>query len=349
MLAIIAAVMLAASPQHDTVFTTDGGRVVGTVVEEGPQGVAVQLSDGTYRRLPRREVVRVEYADGSVSNARPAEPPTSPPSAAPLPPPTYTPQPPPAPPTYTPQPPPYSQPPQARGYPPPPAYTPPPPPQGYPPPPQAYGPRRPQQPAWADPQRGAPISPFYLSLGLGGLFLSGNAEVGVPVSDILGNQVNFGVEGGLRLSRHLALALYGDFGVGDPGRDVQAFCNEAPAIDCSGSTTRVGLMLRHTFDPAARVTPWIGVGTGLSYGAVTTHDGMSGGGSDTVVRYSGWEMLRLQGGFDVRSNPVFGVGFYGGVSFSRFDEFKNSAETVSLSDTTTHTAVEAGIRMTLFP
>ena len=49
------------------------------------------------------------------------------------------------------------------------------------------------------------------------------------------------------------------------------------------------------------------------------------------------------------SNPVFGVGFYGGVSFSRFDEFKNSAETVSLSDTTTHTAVEAGIRMTLFP
>ena len=232
MLAIIAAVMLAASPQHDTVFTTDGGRVVGTVVEEGPQGVAVQLSDGTYRRLPRREVVRIEYADGSVSNARPAEPPTSPPSAAAPPPPTYTPQPPPAPPTYTPQPPPppptYSpQPPQARGYPPPPAYTPPPPPQGYPPPPQAYGPRRPQQPAWADPQRGAPISPFYLSLGLGGLFLSGNAEAGVPVSDILGNQVNFGVEGGLRLSRHLALALYGDFGVGDPGRDVQTFCNDA--------------------------------------------------------------------------------------------------------------------------
>jgi len=327
MLAIVAAMMLAATSQHDTVYTADGSRFVGTVVEEGSQGVTVQLVDGSYRRLPRREVVRVEYADGSVSAPRRAEPPASPPSAA-APPPTYTPQPP-------------AQPP---------AYAPPPPPQGYPPPPPAYGPgypvRRLPPPAWAEqPHRTGPISQFYLSLGIGGLFLSGDAEPGVAVGEVFGNQLDFGIEGGLRLSRHLALALYGDFGVGDPGRDVRTFCNDQ-AIDCSASTTRVGILLRHTFDPAARVTPWIGVGTGFASGHVTTS---SGGGYDTVAKYSGWEMLRLQGGIDVRSSPVLGVGFYGGVSFTRFDEFENSVATLSLGDKTTHTMVEAGIRMTLFP
>jgi hypothetical protein len=70
MRAIVAAILLAVAPQHDTVFMGDGGRVVGTVVEEGPQGVSVQLLDGTVRRYPSRDVLRVEYADGTVSSLR---------------------------------------------------------------------------------------------------------------------------------------------------------------------------------------------------------------------------------------------------------------------------------------
>ena len=53
MLAILAAVMLAAAPQNDTVYTANGGRLVGTVVEESPQAVTIQLPDGTTRRLSR--------------------------------------------------------------------------------------------------------------------------------------------------------------------------------------------------------------------------------------------------------------------------------------------------------
>src|SRR5690242_21611385 len=86
MLAILAAVMLAAAPQqYDTVYTADGGRIVGTVVEESPQGITVQLPDGTTRRLSRNDVTRIEYADGSVSMPNRPAPPAQPPAYRPPP------------------------------------------------------------------------------------------------------------------------------------------------------------------------------------------------------------------------------------------------------------------------
>jgi hypothetical protein len=54
-------------------------------------------------------------------------------------------------------------------------------------------------------------------------------------------------------------------------------------------------------------------------------------------------------GFDVRSSPVFGVGFYGGVSFTQYSHFENVNGGFHLPDQTIHTMFEAGIRFTLFP
>ncbi len=339
MLAILAAVMLAAAPQHDTVFTADGGRVVGTVVEEGPQGVAVQLADGTLRRFPRRDVVRIEYADGSVSTARPVEPPPSPPA-------NRAPQPP-----YAPAPPPQGYPPPSYTPPPPPSYTPPPPPAYAPPayaprpyPPRPYGPPA----AW----NGAPVSPVYLSFGLGGAVLSGRAERfagrNVDMDSVFDPQLDLAFEGGLRLSPHLALGLYADIGVGDPASEIRNQCS-ALGFACNASSGRLGVLLRHTFAPAARTTPWVAVGTGYEYGSVWASDT-----GEQQFRYSGWEMLRLMGGVDFRSSPVFGVGFYGALSLGRYSRFEGfNAEgfpvTDHISDRTTHTTIEGGLRFTLFP
>ena len=88
MLAVLAALMLAVVPQqHDTVFTADGGRVVGTVIEEGPEAISIQLPDGTFRRVPRKDVTRIEYADGSVSTFGAGQPraPAAEPGSATLP------------------------------------------------------------------------------------------------------------------------------------------------------------------------------------------------------------------------------------------------------------------------
>lgn len=324
MLAILAAVMLAAAPQQDTVFTADGGRILGNVVEESAQSVAVRLPDGTYRRLPRRDVVRIEYADGSVSH-RPAEPPPS--AAAPQGPPAYAPPPP-------------------GQTPPPPAYTPPPPPSYYPPPVYGRPVRRPPPAQWAPASTG-PAAPFWLSLGVGGMFFGGNVEPGFSANGTFGAQMDLNFEGGFRLNPHLGLGLYADIGVGGPGSDLRSTC-DASGGSCTSTTSRVGIMLRHTFQPYAHTSPWISIGTGYAHGSVDWS--ADGYGSQNVLEYSGWEMARLMAGVDVRSNQVIGFGFYAGVGFTRFSDYRDAnVGSVSLPSETTHTMVEAGVRLTLFP
>jgi hypothetical protein len=78
----------------DTAFFLGGGRVRGTVIEENPRtGVKVRLLDGSIHTYSREDLVRIEYADGSVSHRVMAPPPVL---AAPAP------QPPPLPPVALP-------------------------------------------------------------------------------------------------------------------------------------------------------------------------------------------------------------------------------------------------------
>jgi hypothetical protein len=318
MLAILAAALIAASPQFDTIYTAEGGRLLGTVVEESAQGIAVQLPDGTTRRLATHEIARIEYADGSVSTPN-----------RPAPPPGYR-----APPAYTP-PRPYAPPPPSYA---PPAYRP-----HYPPP-------REPPPTYADPRGGhGPITPLYATFGLGGAFLSGEAEDGIPVDNLYGSQLDIWLEGGLRLNPHLALGLYVDIGVGEPSSQVRAEC-DALAVDCTATTGRVGLLLRHTFSPRAYSTPWIAAGTGFEFGSVSFDDGAyDGGTNEDLFSYSGWEALRLMAGVDLRSNPVFGVGLYGGIAFGRYSEYEDALGEVDIGSQPFHTTVQAGVRFTLFP
>ncbi|HEX9240989.1 MAG TPA: hypothetical protein VF875_00970 [Anaeromyxobacter sp.] len=98
MVSLVLAALLAADPAPppappalDTVFLADGGRVRGTVIEDSPtSGVTLQLPDGSFRKFPRAEVARVEYA-GEKTAPPPAAPP--PPMAAPAPPPAAPPPP----------------------------------------------------------------------------------------------------------------------------------------------------------------------------------------------------------------------------------------------------------------
>jgi hypothetical protein len=105
MLAVLVAALLSAAPGADTVITSDGARITGTVVEESPSnGVLLETPDGSVRRLDRREIARIEFSDGSVSTygaaaeEAPDAPPAPAPAPAPPPPPSAAPPAPPAPP-----------------------------------------------------------------------------------------------------------------------------------------------------------------------------------------------------------------------------------------------------------
>ncbi len=326
MLAIAAAVLLALAPQHDTLFMSDGGRVVGTVVEEGPQGVSIQLLDGTIRRYAARDVLRIEYADGTVSTPRapaPAQPPAQQPPAQPPSPPRPPQQY--APPQYLP-PPPHGQ------------YAPP----RYPP----YGPQ--PQPAGAAPPRSmAPISPLYAVLGLGGVAMSGGVEHGISMGRTFEPQLGIWLETGIRLVPELSLGGYLGIGVGDPAEEVRAECSLL-GTTCTATTGRIGILLRRTFDPTGRSAPWIAVGTGFEFGSVAL-DHMRMGGSSDLFTYTGWEALRLMAGVDLRTSPIVGVGLYGAVAWGRYTRYEDAFVTVDLGGQPFHTTVEAGLRFTLFP
>jgi len=65
MLAILLAAHLTFSPQGGTVYTSDGGRLRGTILDAGPGGVTVQLADGSTRKLDAALVSRIDFADGT--------------------------------------------------------------------------------------------------------------------------------------------------------------------------------------------------------------------------------------------------------------------------------------------
>jgi hypothetical protein len=71
MIPVLVAALLASASPADTIYTVDGGRIAGTVLEESPTtGATIQLPDGTVRRIDRDQISKIEFADGTVSNVQ---------------------------------------------------------------------------------------------------------------------------------------------------------------------------------------------------------------------------------------------------------------------------------------
>ncbi len=289
-----------ASETTDTVYFLGGGRVRGTVIEENPRtGVRVRLLDGTVQTYPRDDLVRIEYADGSVSHRVTAAPP-----------------PPAAPPT---------------------AAAPPPAPAALPPP---YDHHRPH------------LLPIYLTLGLGGTFLGGDAAQGVPIGNVMQTaQAHVSSELGLRLTPAFAIGAYGDVGGGEPTSAVAEQCR-LDGNKCTATTGHVGFLARYTWDPLSTRPLWLSLGTGWEMGGVSIDQGSGHNGSDRnmeLFRYTGREHVRLGAGIDFRSSRLLGFGLYGSASVGEYDRYKDAIGSVEIADRATHFTFLVGARLILFP
>ncbi len=332
------ATFLAAAAAYDTVLLQNGGRVVGTVVEENPAtGVTVQIPGGQLRTIPPGEVFRIEYRDGTfgvVGAKPPAPPPPADGAAAPAQPaPPDQPAPPIQPERAAPPPPPVVAPDQ-QVYPAVPVHpaAPPPPPVGSPPP-------------WARrPGPGQP-GPFMLAVGAGFAVPGGYAEAGLPMRDVFTPQFLLEIEGGVRLSPWVMASLVLDLGLGDSGDWAASYCRTYGGSDCTTVTARFGVQLRYTFNPSARTTPWISIGTAAEVGTVSFDSDTS---ADDLT-YSGWEALRLGAGVDFRTSSSAGWGLFMNASFGRYDEVDDAGFVTDLQPTRTHSWVQLGARLILGP
>ncbi|HET8540327.1 MAG TPA: hypothetical protein VFL83_10695 [Anaeromyxobacter sp.] len=292
----------------DNVYFLGGGRVRGTVIEENPRtGVKIRLLDGSIHTYSRDELVRIEYADGSVS--RRVTPAPAAPAAAPAPPPPVA-----APPVAAPA----AAPPPAR-----PAEK-----------PQAF--------------------PLYLSLGVGATFLGGDAEKAVPMSSVFATeQAHVSSELALRFSPSFAFGVYGDVSGGEPAAATRDSC-DAQGYDCVATTGHFGFLVRHTWDPLTKRPKWLSLGTGWEFGSVSV-DRHDTAGPTELFSYTGREYVRVGAGLDFRSNDVIALGIYGSFAVGEYDEYKTSQaatpENTSTrsTDRATHTTAQVGLRLTLFP
>ena len=280
-----------AEGKQDVVYFLGGGRVRGTVIEENPKtGVRVRLLDGSIETFRREDLVRIEYADGSVSWR------TIPPKPAPVA----------APATPVPPPP---------------------------------------------PEKKEELFPVYLAAGLGVTFLDGEASKNVPMSSVFSSQqAHVSGELGLRLGPSWAIGVYGDAGGGDPSKAIRDQCS-AQGNTCSATAGRVGVLLRPTWDPLSPRPLWLSVGPGWEMGAIPSDQRGSGSGSShsELLTYTGREHVRVGAGIDFRPSTILGFGLYGSVAVGAYDSLKDTTGTTVSLDRSNHTTAQVGFRLILFP
>ncbi len=359
MLSVLVAALVAAASPSDTVYTVDGGRITGNVMEESATaGVVIQTPDGSVRRIDRGQVSHIEYADGTISPPRPPSPPPEVAAAAP----------------------------RAkvegpldtvffvgggrvRGtvieesprsgvrvrqldgtY-------------------QAYARDDVARVEYADgtvsqvAPAPAPAAaaheaerqfPLYLTLGLGATFLGGDATKQISMSDVFAlQQIHASSELGLRLTPGWAIGVYADAGGGDPSADTTKLC-QALGYECTASAGRIGFLVRHTWDPLTSRPVWLSLGTGWEYGAISIdrrrmqNASSSDSSRDDLLTFVGRERLRVGAGIDFRMSRLLGLGLYGSVSFGTYDTVEDRVSTVEV-DRASHSTAQVGMRLILFP
>jgi hypothetical protein len=186
-------------------------------------------------------------------------------------------------------------------------------------------------------------------VGLGATFLDGDAARNVPIGSVFGSaQAHLSGEAALRLTPSFAIGVYGDAGGGDPSGSIRDQCRAA-GNDCTASVGRVGILVRHTWEPLSTRPVWLSVGTGWEFGSISIDQHNNGNGmNDELLRYTGREYLRLGAGIDFRPNQVLGFGLYGSFGYGAYDTLKDPTQTVSLEHSN-HTTAQVGIRLILFP
>jgi len=82
---------------------------------------------------------------------------------------------------------------------------------------------------------------------------------------------------------------------------------------------------RDVFALAASRTPWVTMKTGHeSTGAM-----VNGPSGTEYIEFSGWEVLKLAGGYDFRFTRIFGIGLFGGVSLATYGNVSVAGSAIS--------------------
>lgn len=145
-----------------------------------------------------------------------------------------------------------------------------------------------------------------LALRLGWATSSGGASRGTPMSDVAASEIPVQLDGLWRFGPHFSAGAYYSYGFGRLSKDVSDRCDGLGA-SCSVWTMRTGVEAQWAFtDLSPRFAPWIGAGTGWEW----VREKVAVGSQSARQSLSGWEILSLEGGADVKVTPRIVLGPY---------------------------------------
>jgi hypothetical protein len=170
---------------------------------------------------------------------------------------------------------------------------------------------------------------FALRTGYGfplGKYANVQALAGVRDDDNAIRDDTYGVipiwfDAGYRLGDHLLLGAYFMFGIVVPktapaANPLGGGCPEG--FDCSATGIRLGVQAQYSFAPEAALDPWLGVGVGYEWVGTQLDGEVFSFPFEATTRYSGPDLLQLQGGVDFHTRSIFSVGPFGSVSAMRY-------------------------------
>jgi hypothetical protein len=135
---------------------------------------------------------------------------------------------------------------------------------------------------------------------------SGGATKGTTMSDVASAEIPVQLDALWRFGPHFSAGLYYAFGFGRLSSGVSDAC-AAQGASCSVWTMRVGAEAEWAFtELSPRYVPWIGAGTGWEWARETASDATQ----TAHHTLSGWEILSLEGGGDVKLSAKVAVGPY---------------------------------------
>lgn len=190
--------------------------------------------------------------------------------------------------------------------------------------------------------------------GYGLPFGKSTGAAGDDLDRITAGQVPLWFDIGMHFSQHFTVAAYLSYGIGINSDEISAACDDAAAmaagidVSCTNSDVRLGVQFLFHILPESLVDPWVGLGSGFEWLALTTRASAGGESASTTFAVSGFEMFNLQAGVDFKLTPRLGLGPFVTFSNGSFSSVKLSCENLNCNAQSADIANTASHQWLLF-
>lgn len=198
-----------------------------------------------------------------------------------------------------------------------------------------------------------------------GLEIGGRTGFGLPFGKSTGaagddfdlvtaGQVPIWFDLGMHFSRHFSVGMYLSYGIGITPDAISNACDSAEAasagvdVSCTSSDVRLGLQFHFHILPDELVDPWVGLGSGLEWFAMTQRASAGGQSASATFTVSGFEMFNLQAGLDFKLAEQIGLGPFVTFSNGSFGSAKISCVNTACNEQSADIANTASHQWLLF-